>query len=143
MFSRLRTTAPSNRLLGAVGAVMALVFVVAACGGSETAETPGPSATQEQPSIPVAGGTTQEQPSIPVAGGTTQEQTSVPPAPLATKSATANADRMVGGAVGNLAPEFGGIEAWINGGPLTMEELRGRVVLIDFWTYTCINCIRT
>ena len=130
MFSRLRTTGPSNRLLVLAGAVMALVFVVVACGGSETAETTGPSATQEQPSIPVA-------------GGSTQEQTSTPPAPLATKSATANADRMVGGAVGDLAPEFGGIEAWINGGPLTMEELRGRVVLIDFWTYTCINCIRT
>jgi len=62
---------------------------------------------------------------------------------MATKSATANADRKVGGAVGDLAPEFGGIEAWINGGPLTMEELRGKVVLIDFWTYTCINCIHT
>ena len=49
----------------------------------------------------------------------------------------------MGGEVGDLAPEFGGIDAWINGKPLTMEELRGRVVLIDFWTYTCINCIRT
>jgi thiol-disulfide isomerase/thioredoxin len=32
---------------------------------------------------------------------------------------------------------------WINSPPLTMEELRGKVVLIDFWEYTCINCIRT
>ncbi len=45
--------------------------------------------------------------------------------------------------MGNLAPKFGGIDAWINGDPLTMEGLRGQVVLIDFWTYTCINCIRT
>lgn len=37
------------------------------------------------------------------------------------------------------SPEGG----WINSSPLTMEELRGKVVLIDFWTYTCINCIRT
>ena len=41
------------------------------------------------------------------------------------------------------APEFQGIANWINSRPLTMEELRGRVVLIDFWTYTCVNCIRT
>jgi peroxiredoxin len=32
---------------------------------------------------------------------------------------------------------------WINSPPLTMAELRGRVVMIDFWEYTCINCIRT
>lgn len=32
---------------------------------------------------------------------------------------------------------------WINSGPLTMERLRGKVVMIDFWDYTCINCIRT
>ncbi len=44
---------------------------------------------------------------------------------------------------GAKAPEFQGIANWINSRPLTMEELRGRVVLIDFWTYTCVNCIRT
>lgn len=41
------------------------------------------------------------------------------------------------------APEFGGIANWINSEPLTMKELRGKVVLIDFWTYSCINCVRT
>jgi cytochrome c biogenesis protein CcdA/thiol-disulfide isomerase/thioredoxin len=41
------------------------------------------------------------------------------------------------------APEFAGIEKWINSSPLTMQELKGKVVLIDFWTYSCINCIRT
>jgi len=41
------------------------------------------------------------------------------------------------------APEFRGIGTWINSGPLTLAELRGRVVLIDFWTYSCINCLRT
>lgn len=40
-------------------------------------------------------------------------------------------------------PEFQGIEAWLNSSPLTQEELRGKVVMIDFWTYSCINCIRT
>jgi cytochrome c biogenesis protein CcdA/thiol-disulfide isomerase/thioredoxin len=45
-----------------------------------------------------------------------------------------------------VAPEFTGTEDWFNtpgGEPLTMKSLRGKVVLIDFWTYSCINCIRT
>ncbi|MDA1216530.1 MAG: redoxin domain-containing protein, partial [Chloroflexi bacterium] len=45
--------------------------------------------------------------------------------------------------VGNLAPEFEGNASWINSEPLVMSDLRGKVVLVDFWTYTCVNCIRT
>jgi cytochrome c biogenesis protein CcdA/thiol-disulfide isomerase/thioredoxin len=41
------------------------------------------------------------------------------------------------------APEFTGLAAWLNSKPLTIAQLRGRVVLIDFWTYSCINCLRT
>ncbi len=41
------------------------------------------------------------------------------------------------------APEFAGIEAWLNSKPLTMRSLKGKVVLVDFWTYSCINCVRT
>ncbi len=39
------------------------------------------------------------------------------------------------------APEFAGITAWINSQPLTMASLRGKVVLVHFWTFGCINCI--
>lgn len=42
-----------------------------------------------------------------------------------------------------LAPEITGITQWHNSTPLTMQDLRGKVVLVDFWTYSCINCIRT
>lgn len=42
-----------------------------------------------------------------------------------------------------VAPEFTGIEKWLNSEPLSMQKLRGKVVLVDFWTYTCINCVRT
>jgi len=41
------------------------------------------------------------------------------------------------------APEFVGINSWLNSEALTMKSLKGKVVLIDFWTYTCINCVRT
>ncbi len=41
------------------------------------------------------------------------------------------------------APEFTGTQEWFNSRPLSLAALRGRVVLVDFWTYTCINCIRT
>jgi cytochrome c biogenesis protein CcdA/thiol-disulfide isomerase/thioredoxin len=41
------------------------------------------------------------------------------------------------------APEIEGISDWINSRPLTIAQLRGKVVLVDFWTYSCINCLRT
>jgi cytochrome c biogenesis protein CcdA/thiol-disulfide isomerase/thioredoxin len=41
------------------------------------------------------------------------------------------------------APDFTGISTWINSKPVTVSELRGKVVLVDFWTYSCINCLRT
>ena len=40
------------------------------------------------------------------------------------------------------APEFRGLENWINTPPIaSMRQLLGKVVLIDFWTYSCINCL--
>jgi cytochrome c biogenesis protein CcdA/thiol-disulfide isomerase/thioredoxin len=41
------------------------------------------------------------------------------------------------------APEITGIDHWLNSEPLTLASLHGKVVLVDFWTYSCINCIRT
>jgi thiol-disulfide isomerase/thioredoxin len=40
-------------------------------------------------------------------------------------------------------PDLSGAVTWLNSPPLTRDELRGKVVLIDFWTYSCINCLRT
>jgi len=42
-----------------------------------------------------------------------------------------------------VAPSLHADGAWINSPPLTLSQLRGKVVLIDFWTYSCINCLRT
>jgi thiol-disulfide isomerase/thioredoxin len=44
---------------------------------------------------------------------------------------------------GTAAPDFTGIDRWHNSPPLTLGQLRGKVVLVDFWTYSCINCIHT
>src|SRR5271156_2309365 len=40
------------------------------------------------------------------------------------------------------APSLSGAVQWLNSPPLTMEALKGKVVLVDFWTYSCINCLR-
>ncbi|BBU32033.1 thioredoxin (plasmid) [Burkholderia sp. THE68] len=42
-----------------------------------------------------------------------------------------------------IAPEFAGIDTWLNSQPLTLAQLRGKVVLVDFWTFACGNCVNT
>jgi thiol-disulfide isomerase/thioredoxin len=46
-------------------------------------------------------------------------------------------------AVQNTAPNFVGISNWFNSAPLNISDLHGKVVLVDFWTYGCINCVNT
>jgi thiol-disulfide isomerase/thioredoxin len=59
----------------------------------------------------------------------------------------AHATRVTAGAAGlpnfGPAPNFIAGGRWFNSAPLTVRQLRGKVVLVDFWTYTCINCLRT
>ena len=54
---------------------------------------------------------------------------------------------MQGGSTGlkdeGALPSLDGAVAWLNSPPLTAAQLKGKVVLVDFWTYSCINCIRT
>ncbi|WP_426413554.1 cytochrome c biogenesis protein DipZ [Bradyrhizobium ganzhouense] len=45
--------------------------------------------------------------------------------------------------VEDLDPKLAGAQEWLNSPPLTFEELKGKVVLVDFWTYSCINCLRS
>ena len=58
---------------------------------------------------------------------------------MAAKPAMAKAALPVEGELPSLA----GAVQWLNSPPLTAEGLRGKVVLVDFWTYSCINCLRT
>ena len=46
-------------------------------------------------------------------------------------------------AVEDVAPSFAGATEWLNSPALSAEGLKGKVVLVDFWTYSCINCLRT
>ena len=49
-----------------------------------------------------------------------------------------------GGAAGpQTMPDLSGAVLWINSPPLSADQLKGKVVLVDFWTYSCINCLRT
>src|SRR5689334_538915 len=47
------------------------------------------------------------------------------------------------GAAGDMDLPAFKVERWVNSGPLTADTLRGKVVLVDFWEYTCVNWIRT
>ena len=43
----------------------------------------------------------------------------------------------------SAAPDFTGLDGWINSPPLRLTDLRSKVVLVDFWTFSCVNCVRT
>ena len=65
------------------------------------------------------------------------------------RALTGSGDALAAGttsAAGPRAPEFKGIKLWLNtpaGKPVSLAGLRGKVVIVDFWTYSCINCLRT
>jgi cytochrome c biogenesis protein CcdA/thiol-disulfide isomerase/thioredoxin len=64
-----------------------------------------------------------------------------PPALGQSDSASSAADGTL--PVEGQIPSLAGATGWLNSPPLTSDSLRGKVVLIDFWTYSCINCLRT
>ena len=115
---------------------------VIACGNGESSPTLAPTVAPTQSSVvdqPAETEVPQADEELQGEEETVDPTQEVQPEPTPTRPA----NREVGGQVGNLAPKLQGIHHWINSDELTMEELRGQVVLIDFWTYTCVNCIRT
>ena len=115
------------RIVLIVSALALLAVVAAGCSGDEETPTSEPAAS---PVATDAEGSAAPAVSDPVAGPTPS---------MPEFQGTGN----TGGMVGDSAPEFAGVNQWLNSDALTMEGLRGQVVLIDFWTYTCVNCIRT
>ncbi len=65
------------------------------------------------------------------------------PGSVANLLGNAGRPSLVAAADAPVAPALAGVTAFDNTAPLTMQALRGKVVLVDFWTYTCINCRRT
>ena len=133
-----------------------VLFLLAACGTaapSETANTPVSNTSgqavvesaNQPPVVPPTSEPAQEtsqdaaQVSQKPAPAQVEPQATATPVPQPTPADTGP----VGGTVGDRAAEIEGITAWLNSDPLTIAGLRGKVVLVDFWTYTCINCIRT
>ena len=118
-------------------AAVALAVLIA-CGSD-------PTATQEPAVAPAPTGTTVATSAEPGATGaaSTADAPTEAAAPRLTAADIEPCEGSRGGSIGDCAPEFKGTQEWINSEPLTMESLRGNVVLIDFWTYTCVNCIRT
>lgn len=101
-------------------------LTLSACGLASQTSDPSPSPVAvAQPSDAPTNGPASTAPPAP---------TSVP-APSALPAPTATP--------GTPAPELLGGQEWINSEPLTLAELRGKVVLIDFWTYGCYNCRNT
>ena len=136
----LKSRRARSRLIGL--AAFAGLAALACGGGAETdatappprpaaavvaAETPAPEAAPTPTSV-----------SSPAPTAVAAEATPAQPAAKALELSDT-------GRTGNekLAPELVGLQRWINSEELTLLGQRGKVVLIDFWTYTCINCIRT
>ena len=137
------TTAPAATATSAPAVAPQPTTAPAAIAAPATPQpTTAPAATAAPATPePTAAPTPAEAPATPeptaAPAATATPQPTAAPAPLPLCEGTR------GGEVGNCAPEFAGTQEWINSQPLLMQELRGKVVLIDFWTYSCINCIRT
>ncbi|MEH2164638.1 MAG: thioredoxin family protein [Nostoc sp.] len=61
----------------------------------------------------------------------------------ATSNNTQDSETIVKTPAGKSLPEFQGISEWLNSTPLAIADLKGSVILIQFWTFACINCQRT
>ena len=119
-----------NIVLLLVVVIIVAAIAIAGCASSEKATeelTAAPATAEPEAETPT--GTPQEE----TAALLTPEMERATPTPIPKPKI----------AKGPLAPEVVGIKAWINSHPLKIGDLKGKVVLVDFWTYTCVNCIRT
>ncbi len=125
-------------------AVLLVGLVAAACGRDSEPEVQPAAAQSAEPTaapadVPAAAPveTDTEAPAGPAATELQSEEPEVQQAdlPVATRSSRTGDEE--------LAPELRDITGWINSEPFTLKDQRGKVVLVDFYTWTCVNCIRT
>jgi cytochrome c biogenesis protein CcdA/thiol-disulfide isomerase/thioredoxin len=115
-----------------------------------------PTSNYEQSLLDLAPGIEKTQPSVIMGGGPgmmmsgSNAMTGAPamsgapamtggPGMMSRKAVTQNSDALP---IEGALPTLSGATEWLNSPPLTPEGLRGKVVLVDFWTYSCINCLR-
>ena len=126
-------TLPLGLLLAATA-----MFALVSCGGSE----PAPTVTVAGTVAPSPDTNGAAAPSAAITSPTAMPRPTATPAPQPTVSLRALHEAKLLPPT-DPAPGFRNVTSWINTDPFTLEDQRGKVVLIDFWTYTCINCIRT
>jgi cytochrome c biogenesis protein CcdA/thiol-disulfide isomerase/thioredoxin len=97
-------------------------------------EAPPPTAMMANPSMTMTGGAI-------TGGAATTGGGAMASNSMMMSAKTASAGNLDLQAEGQL-PSLAGAEQWLNSAPLTAETLRGKVVVVDFWTYSCINCLR-
>ena len=116
-----------------VALIAAVSLLALACGSTED---PEPAAAV----VPTAAPT-----SVPTAMPEPTPEPTQPPEDPPTPEPTQQAASLLPGAASpdRRAPEFTGLDGWLNSEPFTLADKQGQVVLVDFWTYTCVNCVRT
>ena len=159
MTGRRRYAALGLVVLAVVGAILLIEIVVSppepnvgvGLPGADQAQTASPTqalVAATAAAAPPAAATSRTT-AAPAAPAASEPAAAASPPPAAASAPTpAPTAQVVVGQLPELpvigtAPDFLGITAWLNSEVLTMDELRGRPVLIDFWTFGCINCIRT
>ena len=116
-----------------VALIAAVSLLALACGSTED---PEPAAAV----VPTAAPT-----SVPAAMPEPTPEPTQPPEDPPTPEPTQQAASLLPGAASpdRRAPELTGLDGWLNSEPFTLADKQGQVVLVDFWTYTCVNCVRT
>ena len=150
------THKPKAALALAASLITVALLLLAACSSERPSPTSPPTVAAAPTATPTAAPSPTAVPTQTPASAPTPTQapaiTSTPaPTPTQAPAITATpvpipstpAPTREPSPAGPVAPELVDTQEWVNSDPLKIEELRGRVVLIDFWTYTCVNCIRT
>ena len=130
-----------RRLPILLGLFFMVIVGASACASSDSEPAPAPAPTTPASGAPAAPAPA---PVVAQAPEPAATDTAVPPIPTP-EPTSPPAPQPAAFNAADLAPDLTDTGEWINSEPLTLDGLRseGKIVLIDFWTYTCINCIRT